>query len=66
MEHTLCAGIGKLGQCSMEQLILLPERLILLIDVSGRHLESHILICDFGDIRDEKDARETEDKDADG
>lgn len=66
MGHTLCTGIGKLGQCGMEQLILFPERLILLIDVGGRHLESHILIRDLGDIRDEKDARETKDEDTDG
>lgn len=51
----------------MEQLPLLPEGLILVFaGVSGRHLEGHILIRDFGDIGDEENARETEDKATDG
>lgn len=50
----------------MEQLPLLPERLVLLANVGCRHLEGHILIRDFGNTRDEENARETEDKATDG
>lgn len=50
----------------MEKLPLLPKWLILLIDVGSRHLERHILIRDFGDIRKEENNRKTEDEDADG
>jgi hypothetical protein len=49
----------------MEQLILLPKRLILFIDVGSRHLERHVLIRDLGDIRKEEHSRKTEDEDAD-
>jgi hypothetical protein len=50
----------------MEQLIMLPERLILLIDMSLRNLESHILIGDFRNIRNEKHSRKAEYKDSNG
>lgn len=50
----------------MEQLVLFPERLILLIDMRLRDLEGHILVCDFRDIGEEEDAREQEDKYTDG
>ena len=66
MKHTLGPCIRELRQCGMEQLVLFPERLILFIDVCLRDLEGHILVCDFGDIGEEEDAREQEDKYADG
>ena len=62
----MSTGIGKLSQGSMEQLPLFPKRLILLIDMGRRNLERHILVCDFGNTRDEEDGCETEDEDADG
>jgi hypothetical protein len=50
----------------MEQLILFPKRLILLIDMSLRNLKRHIFICDLGNIRKEENNRKTKDKDTDG
>lgn len=50
----------------MEQLPLLPERLILLVYVRSRHLERHVLVRDLWDIREEEHGGETEDEDADG
>lgn len=50
----------------MEQLILFPKWLILLIDMRLRNLERHILICDLGDIRKEENNRKTKDKDPNG
>lgn len=64
--HTLSTRVRKLRQRSMKQLPLLPKRLLLLINMSRRDLERHILIRDLGDIRDEEYARETEDENADG
>lgn len=50
----------------MEQLILLPERLVLLVHMCLRYLEGHIFISDLGDFRDEEHGSENEDEDADG
>lgn len=50
----------------MEQLPLLPERFLLFADVGSSHLEGHILICDFGDVRNKEDTRKTENEDTDG
>lgn len=58
-------GVCKLGKGGMEQLVLLPERLFLLIDVGLSDLEGHVLVGDFGDIGYEKDPSKKEDEDAD-
>ena len=50
----------------MEQLILFPERLILLTHVRLRHLEGHVLVCDFRDIGEEEYTGEKEYEDSDG
>ena len=64
--HTLCACISKLCQCGMEELILLPEWLLLFVRVCLGNLKGHVLIGHFGNRRDEENARKDEDKDANG
>lgn len=49
----------------MKQFILFPKRLVLLIDMSGRHLKCHVLVRDFGNVRNKEDGCETEDEDSD-
>jgi hypothetical protein len=46
----------------MKKLILFPERFILLIDMRSRNLERHILIRDFGNIRNKEYECEAEDE----
>lgn len=46
----------------MEQLVLFPKGLVLLIDMRLCNLECHVLICHLGDIGDVKHSCETEDK----
>lgn len=50
----------------MEQFPLFPERFILLINMGSSNLERHILIRNFGNIGDEEDGRQTENKDPNG
>lgn len=50
----------------MEQGIMLPERLVLFIDVRLGDLVGHIAVRDFRDIGQEEHPREREDEYADG
>lgn len=59
-------GVCKLSHGGMEQLVLFPEWLFLLVDVSFGDLEGHVLIGDFGDVGYVKDPSKKEDEDADG
>jgi hypothetical protein len=49
----------------MKQLPLLPEGLVLFINMRRRHLECHILIRHLRDIGKEENTRKTEDEDTD-
>jgi hypothetical protein len=62
--QTLRAGIGELGQSRMEQLVLFPKGLVLLIDMRLRNLECHVFIGDLWDIRKEEHNSKAEDEDA--
>lgn len=62
----MSTGVGELRQGGMEELVLLPERLLLLVNMRLGNLVRHVLVCDLGDSGEEEDKGETEDKNANG